>query len=213
MKIKDQIAGMACTLFNQKGLMNVTLRDVAQAMNRAYGNITYHFANKETLILHLFQAYLAELEKLNATFQPSANLLESLLEAPRHTFLLSQQFAFFFVDYVEIQRHFPAIATQIHQQNERRKQIHLGFLLHLQQDGVLQPHFTQDDLFYLMDLSGIVRTHYFILHSQPKSELKESEYLIYTNQLLKPYLTAKGLAVYEKCMRKIPWEQPNDGVG
>lgn len=203
MKIKDQIAEMACTLFNQKGLMNATLRDVAQAMNRAYGNITYHFTTKETLIIHLLQSYLVNLENLNATFQPSPTLLETLLEAPRHTYSLSQQYAFLFVDFVEIQRHFPEIALQIHQQNERRKQTHLGYLLHLQQEGIMHPYFSNNDLYYLMDLSGIVRTHYFITHSNQDSKPLEKEYLTHTNQLLKPYLTPKGRQIYDAFMDQL----------
>jgi AcrR family transcriptional regulator len=198
MKIKAQILEAARELFNQQGLMNVTLREIAQNLNRAYGNITYHFANKETLVEDLYHQYHEKLQSLNSTFPQNENLLATLLHAPRHTYALSCQYTFFFVDYVELQRHFPVLSAQIHHDNQQRKAHFLQLLQLLQMQGYLREDQTTEDLHFLMECSGILRTHLFIgqqFKHQAKEEA-EQEYLSQTNALLKPYLTPAGLQVY-----------------
>ena len=60
MNIKKQILEASRLLFNEKGVMNTTLRDVAKSMNKSYGNITYHFQTKEDVLFSL----LDEMNKL-----------------------------------------------------------------------------------------------------------------------------------------------------
>jgi len=41
--------------------MNITLREIAEKLNKSYGNITYHFATTEVLINDLFEDMNTEL--------------------------------------------------------------------------------------------------------------------------------------------------------
>ena len=40
MKTKQLIINKAIELFNAKGIKNVTLREIASAINKSYGNVT-----------------------------------------------------------------------------------------------------------------------------------------------------------------------------
>ena len=59
MKTKHLVKQTARVCFNEKGLMNVTLRDVAAQLDKSYGNITYHYPTKEAVITELFDDMIA----------------------------------------------------------------------------------------------------------------------------------------------------------
>lgn len=50
---KEQIQNTAIRLFKEKGYTNVSLREIAKEANTTVGNLTYHFSQKEDLILSL----------------------------------------------------------------------------------------------------------------------------------------------------------------
>ncbi len=53
MKKKEQILSTAIRLFNDKGYVNVSLREIAKEAGTTIGNLTYHFPQKEDLVLSL----------------------------------------------------------------------------------------------------------------------------------------------------------------
>lgn len=50
MTVKDEIIRKAIELFNQFGYTSITMRDIANAMHKSVGNITYHFPKKSDLM-------------------------------------------------------------------------------------------------------------------------------------------------------------------
>ena len=64
MKTEKKILNASRLLFNEKGVMNTTLRDVAKYLNKSYGNITYHYATKEEVIFSLLNEMNEELLSL-----------------------------------------------------------------------------------------------------------------------------------------------------
>lgn len=198
MKTKDHIKQVACELFNRQGLASVTLRDVAQQMNRAYGNITYHYPNKEAIVLELQADMVTGLKAVSQQFATQENLFESILLAPQQTFALSMRYLFLFKDYLEIMRHYPSIAQAAKTSNELRKQ-GLKLVFHrLQAQGFLRAELQDPELDYLMELSGVMRTFFFVQLDAGAYEDAglEAQYVAYVNRLLYPYLTESGRARY-----------------
>ncbi|RKR18751.1 TetR family transcriptional regulator [Maribacter vaceletii] len=207
MKTKDKIIHTARELFNKKGFKNVTLREVAKELSISYGNVTYHFKTKNQLILHLYEEMLFETSEIIRTFHYD-NLLKGILEAPKFTFKISIKYLFFYVDFVEIKRSFTEISLKLEQDNTNRKKGYLRILRQLQIQGFLRKEFTNIDLDYLMDLSGAMRTFFFInLH--PKNFLDtdlETRYVTYVNNFIFPYLTEKGMEEYKSCLELLSEE-------
>lgn len=202
MKTKVKIKDKALELFNSKGFKNVTLREVAKALSISYGNVTYHYKTKNALILSLYLDMLEETELVIHTFE-SENLFVGLLEAPKHTFKISLKYLFLYVDFVEIKRSYIDIANLLEEGIAKRKKGYIQILKQLQVEGVLRKELTDDDFDYLMDLSGAVRTFYFI-NLSPSSFLNtdlESDYVSYVNNLIYPYLTPEGVKSY-RCYLK-----------
>lgn len=199
MKTKDVIKDKGRELFNQQGVRNVTLRRIGEELKRSYGNITYHFPNKSSLVSTLYADMVQELALVSTElFGSGADLFSKILEAPAHTFEVSFRYLFLFKDYVEIMRSFPEVAQQVKQSNAERKAVFLTLLRALIAQGWLRDDLTDDDLYYLMELSGAMRTQFMmdLEDEKPLEELK-SAYSNYTNRLLIPYLTKAGREEFE----------------
>lgn len=202
MKTKDKIKEKATELFNVKGVKNVTLREVAQALDKSYGNITYHFKTKAHLILDLYEDMLGETNDIMRDFD-LGNVFLGILEAPKKTFKISMKYLFFYVDYVEIRRTYEDIYARVEKDNTFRKTSYLQLLIGLQTQGILREELTPKDLDYLMDLSGAMRTFFFInLHPDRFIDPElEDNYVYYVNQLVFPYLTPIGVLEYNTYLK------------
>ena len=201
MKTKDKIKKVSRELFNEKGFKNVTLREVAKELSISYGNVTYHFKTKEELIVSLFEDMQKETEAIQGTMNAN-NLLEGILNGPKITFDISMKYAFLYVDFIEIKRSYPDLVLQMEQTIKTRKVVYLHILTQLQLEGTLRQDLSPNDLDYLMDLSGAIRTFFFInLNPTDFSDpdLKD-RYVNYINKLLFPYLTKEGIVKYESCI-------------
>ena len=55
MSTKDKILDKSLELFNNQGVHNVGVRDVARALEMSPGNMSYHFPKKEDVILALME--------------------------------------------------------------------------------------------------------------------------------------------------------------
>lgn len=53
MKTKDKILQEALRLFNERGLSQVGVREIARSLGISVGNLSYHFPKKEDLIMEL----------------------------------------------------------------------------------------------------------------------------------------------------------------
>lgn len=198
MKTKDKIKQAALELFNKKGFTNVTLREVAKELQISYGNVTYHYKTKYDLILGLYEDMLIETREILTAFNPG-NLFLGILEAPKYTFQISMKYLFLYVDYVEVRRQYHPLYLRVEQDNSLRKEQYLQVLQLLQSQGVLRADLTKSDLNYLMDLSGGMRTFFFInlLPEQFSESDLEERYITYVNQLVYPYLSKKGVELYK----------------
>lgn len=188
-------------LFNQHGIMQITLRDVAAALNKSYGNITYHFAGKAELLTALIHEYEIGMANIGAAFVTHDNLFAQLLQAPLLSFEVEFQYRFLLNDFLEIQRNFPELLLQTQNRQQERMTAYLQWLQKLQHDGYLRPELPEAQLRMLMKLSGLLRTFFFmqINTALPLTTLKK-QYHHELNALLWPYLTPGGqqeLATFE----------------
>ncbi|WP_027002615.1 TetR/AcrR family transcriptional regulator [Hugenholtzia roseola] len=198
--IKDQ----ARLLFNEKGFEGVSFREVAKFMGIRFGNLTYHFPTKDSLILALFQDLILEQKEILAAIQKKgvAISLPALLAAPLYTFDISIKYIFLFKEYAQIIRTYPAIAQYLNESHQKRKESYLPFFQILQKEGIIENNFSAAHLENLMEISGMVRTFFFIALpiqalQSPHLEKTRESYLNTVNQVLFPYLTPKGRSDFE----------------
>lgn len=72
----ERIIDVSLQLFNEHGERTITTNHIASHLSMSPGNLYYHFANKDEIIIQLFKRYSAEL----FTFLSQASLPESVDE-------------------------------------------------------------------------------------------------------------------------------------
>ena len=106
---KERILATSVELFNEKGLVNVTMRDIAAELEMSLGNLTYHFKKKDELMEAVHERIITERNSLmeNVQMIPSiANIHSQLVPLLQ----LYERYRFFHQDILEVMRAYPKIA-------------------------------------------------------------------------------------------------------
>lgn len=202
MKTEDLIRNTALKLFNSKGCSSITLRDIAADMKKSYGNITYHFKRKNELILALYEDMAVELSAVLDRKATGDGLLEELLKAPEITWKISVKYQFLYREYAWLICQYPDLHKRLKASGSLRMQSYLKLFRQLQTCGLMDGSLNDSDLIYLMQLSGAMRTWFFIEH--PAAGLRKKgarqSYIDCINRLLYPYLSPAGKTIYKQML-------------
>ena len=110
-KTKKRILETTIRLFNRDGFANVSLPQIANIVDISLGNLTYHFKKKEALIESIYTVFQEELAIITKDYKQLSNLGE-MDEQLRDFYEFQQRFQFFYLDLLEIERAYPAIAER-----------------------------------------------------------------------------------------------------
>ncbi len=115
---KEKILDCAIALFNTKGLVNVSIRDISNKLGISPGNLTYHFKNKLSIIQEIYERIVKERTQLASEVEliPSFANINSILDPLLD---LYDKYRFFYLDSLEINRLYPSVA--------KRQQEHIQF--------------------------------------------------------------------------------------
>ena len=97
---KTKILDTAVVMLNERGLSNVKLRDVSQALQISIGNLTYHYPKWENLIDDIFGQFQADINHLYDFFPRDiseiVDYIERIYEIQiKYAFLFSNFYIFF----------------------------------------------------------------------------------------------------------------------
>ena len=110
-KTKKRILETTIRLFNRDGFANVSLPLIADIVTISLGNLTYHFKKKEDLIENIYTLFQEELAIITKDYKQLSDLGE-MDEQLRDFYEFQQRFKFFYLDLLEIERAYPAIAEK-----------------------------------------------------------------------------------------------------
>ena len=108
---KDKILIAAVSLFNRYGLPNVKLQHIADECNISVGNLAYHFQYKEDLMSTIAENIIAEIAPVVRGDNHFPLLIDFDNQLSKY-YALINQFAFFFLDVIELERSYPNIHQQ-----------------------------------------------------------------------------------------------------
>jgi AcrR family transcriptional regulator len=196
MNTKKLIKQKTIELFSKKGIRNVTLREIAKELNKSYGNITYHYKNKEELIKEITINFLKNIEKLNSINFENENSLINYFKFTELQFSITKKYFFFFVDYLEIKRNYPLLEKRIELNTIWSSDLKLEMLNELQQQGYLQKNLNKNSFLYILEIQSALSIQY--LQNSTFSKMNKKEYTQKINKSIFPYLTDKGKIKYIK---------------
>jgi AcrR family transcriptional regulator len=190
---KQKILDASLELFNENGISNVRLQQIADETGISVGNLAYHFNNKEAITESLIDNAITALQSLLRQYgkYPSLADLDFFF---KEYYQLGNQYKFLIFDILEIKRNFPAlfeviqpITNKIKLQVERRLEL------------FVQQRLLQKELNSRIIASNIVLLMLFMPEEAQlsgKNGVSENQYRRRLWNFIIPYFTAKGSSEY-----------------
>lgn len=118
---KDRILSTAVNLFNERGFVSVTMRDLANELEISPGNLTYHFKKKEDLMEAIHDRIIEERNVMLESVQMIPSI-ENIHHQMVPLLQLYERYRFLQQDILEVTRAYPKIANAVrgHVKNQIR---------------------------------------------------------------------------------------------
>lgn len=200
MKTKEKILQQALTLFNEKGVNQVASLEVSKVLGISYGNLTYHFKNKEELVLALYQRMQ---EELNAAIN---NLVKQIFEETyrlnlvHQTFEITWKYRFVYLDLSSLMLQYETIRQAEKTYARNWEKIMTKAKEYLIREGFLKPALQVNYELTIRNLSLILRawiTDAQLFHEGQEMDKIDAYAAMFYNVAL-PNFTEKGIKKYEQ---------------
>lgn len=136
MKTKEKILRRALELFNESGLTQVGVREIARSLEISVGNLSYHFPRKEDIVLALMEKLRAANERVYQDYFAGLPTLDRFLAALRRIFENQYRYRGVLIGHDEInqliKKHFDYRAVE-----QRRRQFFHRIFQELAESGEL----------------------------------------------------------------------------
>ena len=196
-KTKQKIILSSIELFNQKGLTNVRLQNIADRCGISVGNLAYHFPNKLAIIQVIDQILQNEIKPILSDKKQFPYLIDFDNQLSQYYFFINK-YAFYFLDLLELERSFP----DLHQKRkqyiyEMIQQIHT-WLLNKSDKGILQSEIHEEQYRHTAKAIWMIIT-FWMTQQKVKGTNEQDEGVfkeVVWNQLV-PCFTPSGLMEFE----------------
>jgi len=196
---KQKILRASIKLFNENGMANVRLQQIANEIGISAGNLAYHFRNKEAIIESINEDLYKEANEILTTYRIFPNLIDFDNQLTKY-FSFIQKYPFYFLDLLEIERHYPEIRS--------KRQIHISKMISQirkrfefnQQRGLILEEPRPEVYNSISNAIWVLITFWvpqnLVRGTETSIQIKEFKEMIW-NQMY-PYFTEKGIAEYEQ---------------
>lgn len=198
----DVILARALEMFNEQGIQSVGVREIARDLNLSPGNVTYHYAKKEDLVL----AIARELSDLNSqTIQISRQPqdLVQFLEMFRALFENQYRYRCLVLSVVHVMEHYSAVAEHHKRTQTVRTGSFRDTLCHLRDAGSIRGNVEDQELDRMAAHCSLVGrfwlSEYWLSDRSRPLEDAIRHYQSLLASVLLPYVTPTGrteLAAY-----------------
>jgi AcrR family transcriptional regulator len=197
METKQKIVESSIKLFNEIGIANVRLQQIADESDISVGNLAYHFKNKESIVKTVHESIIIELTGILSEYRIYPNLIDFDSQLNKFYRFLNR-YPFYFLDLIEIERNHPQLNIQSRQFNAKIiQQIRKRFDFDIQRGVIKKESF--DGLYDNISLTiwmiiSFWKTQQHFASEKTNTEKKFKE-LIWSQIL--PHFTDKGKAEFE----------------
>ncbi len=189
-------------LFNEKGVYNISLRQIATEVGISQGNLTYYYKKKEDLIKEL---YYQLVEILSAEFEATSKLGSNfyfLFELARKTFELQLEYKFLIVDLNYLVNDYPELdISKAEVQNQRIGSFKTLFNIFVEKGYMRTSEYEAeyDELSLRLYILGVYAV--LFLANEPDKNVALRNYLNIILSACYPYLTKDGKDVYFRTLQ------------
>ena len=108
-KTKQKILASALQLFNQHGIADVSIRQIAKECGISHGNLIYHFKTRAEIVQGLHDQLFAHAIQINQDIDVDQFDIRQLFQATRDGFEVVYDYRFFFYDLLYISKTIPPL--------------------------------------------------------------------------------------------------------
>ncbi len=193
-KTKKLILYQSLLLFNNKGIVNVALRDISGALNISIGNLQYHFKKREDIIEALYYELVSQIDK---AIEPlvSKFSVDSFFDLPNAIIRILFLYRFFLIDFVAITRNNKKIKRHYAELSKKREQEFLFFVDRSIAANILRKPVLKDEYLSLYKSIEILGNFWFsncLVQQDNLSQDILKEYSVLLQNIIFPYLTEHG---------------------
>lgn len=203
---RQRILDAALHLFNEKGIEQVSVRDICDDIGISPGNFSYHFPDKSQVAVELHGLLTQEIGEAVAEMPKDKASVYFFLETHRRIFFVQEKYRFFYLNLFEIWTHFPAVRESYRQQYQMEKTLAGQFFELYKAQGVLAASTTEATYKRIIDVGMILNNFWLVdaeLNEFPDTKSKLIHYMQLCCGRLEPYLTETSRTEYEAYFLKL----------
>jgi len=195
-KTKQKILESALILFNEAGTIQVVLQKIADQAGMSIGNLTYHYKNKEAIIIELFDVIDNDISAIFSKVSLMPTEVE-IMEIEHKLFELQDKYRFMFLDSVRLISISPIVAEKFRQNMKHQIDVivtlmNIGAMARTYKPEEYEGHYSQQ--------AKIVWNLYFSRITRSVVMDEKYELIDLANDIwliIKPFLTEEGLTKYK----------------
>ncbi len=194
MKTKDRILATSLSLFNERGLSQVTLRTIAKEMGISQGNLNYHFKKRQDIIEGLYFQLVGRMDDIFSDLVTREVDIPLIFESNRGVIEAFYDFRFFMLDFVQIMRENPSIQEHYLQLQKARIGQFQQTVMILQNKGLVRAEEFEDEFNHLYQRMSILGDFWLSAAtiSRPAAKQEIQRYQLILSESIYPYLTPAG---------------------
>lgn len=194
---KERIIEASIRQFNKEGISRVTLRNIAAQLGISYGNLAYHFKNKELILDAIYDRMDAE---MSDAVYPGGNLsLAHYNQLLAKISAFQKRYSFFYVDMMEIVRRYPRIIHRYRKTLVNRSMDYDRLIQHFIEAGLLRNH-QVGGIYRSLFHSIWVMSTFWLQHKKilgtSHPMMQSTSDIDHVWEILLPHLTEAGLREY-----------------
>ncbi len=190
---KQKVLQQSLTLFNERGVSNVSLRAVADAAAISIGNLQYHFKKRDEIIEALYFQIVKKIDAIVAV--PSDDLMPSILTISTRMMTVFFEYRFFFLDFPTIVRGNRKIKLNYAELSTRREMEFMKITALLIDKGYFRKEQLENEYQSLYRRTEVITNFWFssiLIQSNSLTKAAIEEYARLISQSIYPYLTEKA---------------------
>lgn len=213
--LKQRIVDRALELFNQHGLERVGIRELARDLDLSPGNLTYHFARKEDLIVAIAARFSADNSEI-LTPQATAPTFGAFVELLRPVFRNQYRYRCLSLNVVNVLDEYPDFAPRYRTTQALRRAQFEQWLQQLQAAQRLRSDLTSRELDWLVSYCATFGRNwmldYWIFRRDQPIEQAIGHSLSVLATAFLPYANTTGRGELEPYLEPLA-RLPEDGSG
>lgn len=204
-KTKERILEKALELLNEKGVAQVSIRNIGDALNMSAGNLCYHYANVDAIVEALYFRLVANLdvvilEGMQLALSQGIDL-HFTYQSIERTFVVFQRYKFLMLDFAEIMRRHERLKQHFRQLAQVRQAQFLPLFSALQTGGWVEPERYPGQFQDWIQQASLIGDYWMAsaeIMLDGDSDYKRKYYVRLFFATLAPHLSTKGLEVYQQ---------------